>query len=186
MGLQSSFSCSLAITTMSENFHSFMVLRIKHRFIWVIWLPNLFGLEKMNCLLKGLHLIRFGVTSSEFLLKFCLATLCLGFLYFLASFVIQGARMTSPLWANHRFQSSCEGKQERRLHLFGEGEGNRQWCLLASWNVKKIVCTLFWSHCFLRFWPFPRQIILLSFTWTAYTILHNLEIFHSTHFCTLT
>ena len=54
---------------------------------------------------------------------------------------------------------------------------------------KKIVCSLSWGCCFLRFLPFALNHCPFHFTefsLLAYAILHKLKIFHSAHFCTLT
>lgn len=106
MGLHNSFQCSFVLTTESHNFHSFKVLRIKQ--ILLRYLVGQFVFGKMNCLVKDLSLIHFGVTSSEFSLKFCLATLCLCFLYFLASFARSPDGLASL--GHHRFQGGSDGE----------------------------------------------------------------------------
>lgn len=60
----------------------------------------------------------------------------------------------------------------------GRGAGSVVWGLPEIW--KKIVCSLSWGYCFLRFLPFALNhcpFHFIEFSLSAYAILHKLKIF---------
>lgn len=134
---------------LSQNLHLFVGLRVQADLINLV--AQFICFRNTNYLLKDLSLILFGVTSWEFLLEVCLAAMCLSYIYFLASFIIQGPIVATPSWTNHKFQGCWNRKCQLILHELRErGREASSVCWLSEIWKKKMH---FVSCCYFRFLP---------------------------------